>query len=402
MNNSSSSQQPDTSSIAAPAPVSSKKRYRKEKPWDTDDIDHWAPIKVDQKENPLPPPIEESSFATLFPRYRESYLREIWPLVTSTLANFGISCELDLIEGSMTVKTTRKCWDCSMILKARDVIKLLSRSIPAPQAFKVLDDRTYCDIIKIKNLVRNKERFVKRRQRLIGPNGCTLKAIELVTDCYVLVQGNTVSVIGSLHGIKAVRRLVEDCMRNIHPIYGIKILMIKKELQADPKLKEENWERFLPKFTKKSVQRKKPLVVNEKPAYTPFPPPQQPRKIDLAIESGEYFLRAEEKKEIKEKEKKIKKEEKIKQKKSEREKQFQPPKENSSEANNDSNDNNEDNDTENENNQYKNKTGGDDEENPRKKKKLTVAAIDMQGIKQKLKSEKKLKRSSESFLVGGK
>lgn len=142
----------------------------------------------------------------------------------------------------MSVRTTRKTYDPYIILKARDMIKLLARGVAVGQAVKILDDSVACDIIKIGNLVRNKERLAKRRQRIIGPDGSTLKvchvdlihlpptddvnhhqAIELLTQCYVLVQGSTVSVMGPYKSLKEVRRIVLDCMRNIHPIYRIKV-----------------------------------------------------------------------------------------------------------------------------------------------------------------------------------
>jgi ribosomal RNA assembly protein len=44
--------------------------------------------------------LEESSFATLFPKYRETYLRESWPAITKALADVAIDCTLNLIEGS--------------------------------------------------------------------------------------------------------------------------------------------------------------------------------------------------------------------------------------------------------------------------------------------------------------
>ena len=82
--------------------------------------------------------------------------------------------------------------------------------------------------------------------------------------------------------------------------------MIKRELAKDPKLANESWDRFLPKFrqrhlktSEKTARKNEKLAEKnearkaagldpidkskmEKKVYTPFPPPQQPRKVSRA------------------------------------------------------------------------------------------------------------------------
>lgn len=302
-----------------------------DKPWDTDDIDKWKIDKFTPEDNTGGTFSEESSFGVLFPKYREVYLREAWPMITRALERHGVACTLDLVSGTMSVRTTRKTYDPAAILNARDLIKLLARSVPAPQAVKILDDDTVAaDVVKIRNLVGNKDRFVKRRQRILGPNGSTLKALELLTGCYILVQGNTVSAMGPYKGLKEVRRVVEDCMANIHPIYHIKELMIKRELQKDPELANESWDRFLPHFKRRNLSKRRvPHRVADKrdKPYTPFPPPQEKSKVDLQIESGEFFLGKQAKARVAKEKKVAEQREKQAERKREREGEFVAPSE---------------------------------------------------------------------------
>lgn len=132
---------------------------------------------------------------------------------------------------------------------------------------------------------------------------------------------------GTYKGLKELRRVVEDCMRNIHPIYHIKELMIKRELAKDPKLATESWDRFLPKLPKKSLSKRwRPRVVREKAKDRPlFPPAQTPRKIDLQMESGEYFLKGRDKKGRERDEKEDDRQARKRQREEERKKDFIPP-----------------------------------------------------------------------------
>ena len=79
--------------MAAPAeepPKKKQRNYRRDKPWDNPDIDPW---KLEEWKDEYSPGafVEESSFATLFPKYREKYIREAWPIVTRALGKCGVA-----------------------------------------------------------------------------------------------------------------------------------------------------------------------------------------------------------------------------------------------------------------------------------------------------------------------
>ncbi len=69
--------------------------------------------------------------------------------------------------------------------------------------------------------------------------------------------------------------------------------MVKRELAQNPDLANESWDRFLPNIKKRVLsKRRAPFRTTDKSKknYTPFPPAPEKSKVDMQIESGEYFL----------------------------------------------------------------------------------------------------------------
>uniref|UniRef100_A0A8C2B7A4 KRR1 small subunit processome component homolog n=1 Tax=Cyprinus carpio TaxID=7962 RepID=A0A8C2B7A4_CYPCA len=270
--------------MAAPTESTSEtptnKNQKKSKNTDETELqtvpDGWKEPKFTRVDNPRGL-LEESSFATLFPKYREAYLKECWPLVQRALGDV-VSLKRDFIPFSLLEDSSVACSSDAVI--------------------KCYGDFTL------------------------------FQALELLTSCYVMVQGNTVSALGPYSGLKEVRKVVLDTMKNIHPIYNIKTLMIKRELASDPELRTQNWERFLPNFRHKSLsKRKQPKKKTVKKEYTPFPPPQPESKIDKELATGEFFLRESEKRRQKMNEIKAKQAEALTKRQEQRQKAFIPPKE---------------------------------------------------------------------------
>lgn len=201
--------------------------------------------------------VETSTFVDMFPRAREQYLIDNWENIRKILYPHKIAATLDLVNGSMTVETTPKTWDPFIIIKAHHMIRLLARYVPVEAAARVLRDDTTSTIVDLDLLVPKgalrESRYLKRRQRLVGPHNRTLQVMEVLTECYIGVAGRTLAAIGSFRGVNEVTKIVKAVVAdNQHPYYELKRLLVKRELLASESadVQAADWQPYLPQYRK--------------------------------------------------------------------------------------------------------------------------------------------------------
>ncbi|KAK9926562.1 hypothetical protein M0R45_023785 [Rubus argutus] len=161
---------------------------------------------------------EFTSFTTYFAEYQLPKLSDSFSMVESALAEHGITYKLDLVKRYMIVITNERTKDPDMIHRARELIRLLSKTDVSPSmAIEILNGNLHHDFIKTghqdgglsKIHGISDERFAKRRNRFVKN-----------------LKGNSVTAAGtSLVHVKVVRKIVERCfVDNVNPAAVVKSL----------------------------------------------------------------------------------------------------------------------------------------------------------------------------------
>lgn len=108
----------------------------------------------------------------------------------------GIKLEIDSETGDVNFDDTSPK-DPEMPLKVREVVRAIGRGFSPERAYRLFDNGVYLEIIDLKDYTgKNSKRVKTIRSRLIGTRGKTRRLIEELSESYVSIYGNTVSIIG--------------------------------------------------------------------------------------------------------------------------------------------------------------------------------------------------------------
>ena len=119
---------------------------------------------------------------------------------------------IDSEDGLVVIETKEDTEDPLATWKARDVAQAIGRGFSPHRAFWLLDEDVYLRVIDLEEYVTTPNQVRRVKGRVIGEGGKTRRNIEELTDTYVSVMGDTISIIGELENqevaISAVLRLL--------------------------------------------------------------------------------------------------------------------------------------------------------------------------------------------------
>lgn len=223
---------------------------------------------------------EQSICKVVFSKMRIEYLKSIEKLIKKACDAKKIEFSIDYNETTMQVATTHLTRDPYILIKANEMIALLSKGVPLEYSASALEDDVFSEILPVSMLCSSEKTFERRRSRINNPK--ILKAIELLTKCKIYIAGKVACIIGNYKGLNEAKNIITLCFENVHPVFELKKLIIKKRLAKDNV--EGDWSRFMPTIKKTHSQSKTKWRESGN-----MPEEIKPRKEDLERTSGVYY-----------------------------------------------------------------------------------------------------------------
>jgi len=119
---------------------------------------------------------------------------------------------VDSEDGLVVIETKEDTEDPLATWKARDVVQAIGRGFSPHRAFWLLDEDVYIRVIDLEEYLTTPNQIRRVKGRVIGEGGKTRRNIEELTDTFVSVMGDTVSIIGELENqevaVSAVTKLL--------------------------------------------------------------------------------------------------------------------------------------------------------------------------------------------------
>ncbi len=84
---------------------------------------------------------------------------------------------------------------------AKNVIQAFGRGFPLNSAYKLLSESYFFKYIDLRDMFRNKEQIKRLKARVIGEDGRCKEYIESVSETELSIYGDTIGIIGTIHGI---------------------------------------------------------------------------------------------------------------------------------------------------------------------------------------------------------
>lgn len=136
---------------------------------------------------------------------------------------------------------------------AQKVIEAIERNFPINVAFLLIEENYIMEDINIKEL--SKKDIEVIRGRIIGQDGSTLRVLSELSECYIQLNDNFVSIIGPSEKLKDALNAIKSLIQGSKQanIYAYLEKAKRRDLPSDLGLKET----FIKKLNKKQAQKQK-------------------------------------------------------------------------------------------------------------------------------------------------